>query len=229
VTPLDALYTDLDNLGKIFGVEKRADELVTGLKDRVTALKKTWPAGTTRQRCSSTTRAPTSRSPPAATPLRTTSSPRPAAPTSSAISTRAGRRWAGTGHRGKPEVIVIIDYADQPAKDKIAYLKSLPSLKSIPAVKDNHFLVMSYGDAVSGPRNVTERRPGPLPALGRTMTVTPARIASGAPGVPVHEHITDAIKAPDLLRLSATLSSPARDTEGVRRPRRRPHPAARGT
>ncbi|MGO4430046.1 ABC transporter substrate-binding protein, partial [Streptomyces sp. MCAF7] len=43
VAPLEALYTDLENLGRIFGVEQRADKLVAGLKSRVSALKKTWP------------------------------------------------------------------------------------------------------------------------------------------------------------------------------------------
>ncbi|MFC9843709.1 pyridoxal-phosphate dependent enzyme [Streptomyces sp. NPDC060223] len=37
------------------------------------------------------------------------------------------------------------------------------------------------------------------------MTVTSTRIAPGTPGAPVHEHITDAIKAPDLLRLSGNV------------------------
>lgn len=155
-TPLEALYTDLDNLGKIFGVEKRADELVTELKGRVAALKKTWPA----------------EGDPAKVFVYDSGTDQPftagrhAAPND--IITAAGatnvfgdldKGWTTVGWEpvieAEPEVIVIIDYADQPAKDKIAYLKSLPSLKSVPAVKDDNFLVMSYGDAVSGPRNVT--------------------------------------------------------------------------
>ena len=58
--------------------------------------------------------------------------------------------------KAKPEVIVIIDYADQPAQEKIDFLKSsLPLAKSVPAVRNKRFLVLSYGDAVSGPRNIT--------------------------------------------------------------------------
>ncbi|MCZ4508277.1 ABC transporter substrate-binding protein [Streptomyces sp. ActVer] len=153
--PLDALYTDLENLGRIFGVEKRADELVTDLKDRVAALKKTWPE----------------KGDPAKVFVYDSGTDQPftagrhAAPND--IVTAAGatnvfdglnKGWTTVGWEpvieAKPEVIVIVDYADQPAKDKIAYLKSLKSLKSVPAVKDNRFFVMSYGDAVSGPRNV---------------------------------------------------------------------------
>ncbi|MEV7192141.1 ABC transporter substrate-binding protein [Streptomyces sp. NPDC093510] len=156
VSPLQALYTDLDNLGRIFGVEKRADKLVAGLKDRVAALKKTWP----------------DTGDPAKVFVYDSGTDQPftagrhAAPDS--IITAAGgtnvfgdldKGWTTVGWepviKARPEVIVIVDYADQPAKKKIAHLKSLPALKSVPAVKNNRFHVMSYGDVVSGPRNVT--------------------------------------------------------------------------
>lgn len=156
VTPLQALYTDLANLGRIFGVQQRADKLVTDLKGRVAALKNTWP----------------DKGDPARVFVYDSGTDQPftagrhAAPND--IITAAGgtnvfdeldKGWTAVGWepvvKARPEVIVIIDYADQPAKDKIAYVKSLPSLKSVPAVKNNRFFVMSYGDAVSGPRNVT--------------------------------------------------------------------------
>lgn len=156
VTPLEALYTDLDNLGRIFGVEKRADTLVTDLKNRVAALKKTWP----------------DTGDPAKVFVYDSGTDQPftagrhAAPND--VITAAGgtnifddldKGWTTVGWepviKAKPEVIVIVDYADQPAKDKIAYLRSMAGLKSVPAVKNNRFFVMSYGDAVSGPRNVT--------------------------------------------------------------------------
>ncbi|MFH8609775.1 ABC transporter substrate-binding protein [Streptomyces sp. NPDC018029] len=156
VSPLQALYTDLDNLGRIFGVEKRADKLVKDLKNRVAAVKKTWP----------------DKGDPAKVFVYDSGTDQPftagrhAAPDS--IITAAGgtnvfgdldKGWTTVGWepviKAKPDVIVIVDYADQPAKEKIAYLKSLPSLKSVPAVKNNRFHVMSYGDVVSGPRNVT--------------------------------------------------------------------------
>ncbi|MEU9111281.1 ABC transporter substrate-binding protein [Streptomyces sp. NPDC048483] len=156
VTPLEALYTDLENLGRIFGVEQRADKLVADLKDRTAALKKTWPG----------------KGAPAKVFVYDSGTDQPftagrhAAPND--IITAAGgtnifhdldKGWTTVGWepvvKANPEVIVIVDYADQPAKGKIAYLKSLPSMKSVPAVKNNRFFVISYGDAVSGPRNVT--------------------------------------------------------------------------
>lgn len=169
-TPLEALYTDLENLGRIFGVEKRAAKTVTGLKERVTALKKTWPK----------------KGDPAKAFVYDSGTDQPftagrhAAPND--IVKAAGgtnvfddldKGWTTVGWepviKAKPEVIVIIDYADQPAKEKIAYLKSLSGLKSVPAVKENRFFVMSYGDAVSGPRNVkgAENLGGYLRSVGR--------------------------------------------------------------
>ncbi|WP_257231527.1 ABC transporter substrate-binding protein [Streptomyces sp. Rer75] len=155
VTPLEALYTDLENLGRIFGVEGRADKLVSSLKSRVAALKKTWPT----------------KGDPAKVFVYDSGTDQPftagrhAAPND--IIRAAGghnvldgldKGWTSVGWepvvKAKPEVIVVVDYADQPAKDKIKYLKSLPALKSVPAVENGRFFVMSYGDAVSGPRNV---------------------------------------------------------------------------
>ncbi|MFH8572581.1 ABC transporter substrate-binding protein [Streptomyces sp. NPDC017993] len=156
VTPMEALYTDLGNLGRIFGVEQRADKLVTDLKNRLTALKKTWP----------------DKGEPAKVFVYDSGTDQPftagrhAAP--DGIIAAAGgsnvfhdldKGWTTVGWepvvKAKPEVIVIVDYADQPAKDKIDYLTSRPALKSVPAVKNKRFFVISYGDAVSGPRNVT--------------------------------------------------------------------------
>ncbi|GAB2629226.1 ABC transporter substrate-binding protein [Streptomyces capparidis] len=155
VPPLQALYTDLENIGRIFGVERRADELVTDLKDRVAALRKTWPAG----------------GEPAKVFVYDSGTDQPytagrhAAPTG--IIASAGARnvfdgldkgWTSVGWepvaKARPDVVVIVDYAGQSARQKIDHLKSLPAMKSVPAVRNNRFHVISYGDAVSGPRNV---------------------------------------------------------------------------
>ncbi|GAU71260.1 ABC transporter substrate-binding protein [Streptomyces sp. NBRC 110611] len=156
VTPLEALYTDLTNLGQIFGVEQRADKLVTDLKNRVATLKKTWPdkGGPARVFVydSGTDQ-----------PFTTGRHAAPDDIITAAGGTNVfhalGKGWTAVGWepviKARPEVVVIVDYADQPAQDKIAYVKSLPRLKSVPAVKNNRFFVMSIGDAVSGPRNVT--------------------------------------------------------------------------
>lgn len=170
VTPLEALYTDLDNLGRIFGVEKRAEKVVTGLKSRVTALKKTWPREGDPAKVfvyDSGTDQPFTAGRHAA--------PNDIIEAAGATNVFKGldKGWTTVGWepviKAKPEVIVIIDYADQPAEKKIAHLKSLAGLKSVPAVKESRFFVMSYGDAVSGPRNVkgAEDLGGYLRSIGR--------------------------------------------------------------
>ncbi|WP_432585241.1 ABC transporter substrate-binding protein [Streptomyces sp. HD1123-B1] len=155
VPPLRALYTDLRAIGKIFGVSPRAERLVADLEGRVAALKKTWPDEGDPARVfvyDSGTDQPFTAG-------------RHAAP-NDIIAAAGGQNvlddldkgWTTVGWepvaKAKPEVIVVVDYAGQSAREKIRYLKSQPAMKSVPAVRNNRFHVISYGDAVSGPRNV---------------------------------------------------------------------------
>lgn len=55
----------------------------------------------------------------------------------------------------EPEMIIIVDYGDQPLADKRALLESNPALRSVPAVRNDRYFVLDYGAVVSGPRNVT--------------------------------------------------------------------------
>ncbi|WP_410650536.1 ABC transporter substrate-binding protein [Amycolatopsis sp. cmx-4-54] len=153
VTPLEALYTDLRNLGDIFGVRQRADELVTELKGRFDKV-----------------RAGAPKTPPVKVFVYDSGTDQPftsgkhAAP-NDIIDAAGGTNvfrdlpdgWGSVGWEAvvktEPEVIVVVDYADQPAQDKIAFIKSAPQLKNTPAVRDNRFHIISYGDLVSGPRN----------------------------------------------------------------------------
>ncbi|SDK45423.1 ABC transporter substrate-binding protein [Nonomuraea jiangxiensis] len=155
VPPLQALYTDLENLGRVFGVEPRASQVVAELKGRIAALRKTWPAGGEPAKVfvydSGTDQPFTSGA---------NASPNDIISSAGGVNIFAGldKGWTSVGWepvvKARPEVILIIDYADQPAKDKIAYLESLPQLKSVPAIKQHRYQVISYGEAVTGPRNV---------------------------------------------------------------------------
>lgn len=169
VTPLEAMYTDLRNLGEIFGVSQRADQLVTELRGRIAAVRAAAPPG---RRANvfvydSGTDQPFTAG-------------KHAAP-NDIIDAAGGRNifadledgWGSVGWepvvRAEPEVIVVVDYADRPAAEKIAFLKSLPQLSGTPAVRDNRFHVISYGDMVSGPRNAqaAESLAGYLRSVGR--------------------------------------------------------------
>jgi iron complex transport system substrate-binding protein len=67
-------------------------------------------------------------------------------------------RWTQVGWeavvRAQPEVIVILDYGDQPAQEKIDFLKSSPTTATLPAVVNDRFYVLDYNEGISGPRNV---------------------------------------------------------------------------
>jgi len=52
-----------------------------------------------------------------------------------------------------PDVIVINDYDQVSAEDKIALLKNNPALASIPAIQNDHFVVLPLPSAFEGVRN----------------------------------------------------------------------------
>ncbi|WP_197355861.1 ABC transporter substrate-binding protein, partial [Streptomyces clavuligerus] len=155
-TPFKALYTDLERLGRIFRVEKRADEVVAGLKRRVAAVEReTARAG----------------GEPLPVFLYDSGTDQPftagnQVPPHDIIRSAGGRnvfadldaRWTQVGWeavtRSAPEVIIILDYGDQPASEKIEFLRTSPRTRALPAVRKNQFFVLHYNEGISGPRNV---------------------------------------------------------------------------
>lgn len=155
VAPLEALYADLRNLGDIFQVRPRADDLISGLQGRVEAVR----AGAPKDK------------PPARVFVYDSGADQPytagrhAAP-NDIIAVAGGVNvfadledgWGSVGWEAvvesRPEVIVVVDYAGQTAQEKIDFVKSSAALASSPAVRENRFHVLPYGDMVSGPRNV---------------------------------------------------------------------------
>ncbi|OLR92515.1 ABC transporter substrate-binding protein [Actinokineospora bangkokensis] len=155
VAPMDSVFLDLENLGRIFGVEQKATEVVSGLKARLDKLKAGIPRGTTPARVlvyDSGQDAPYTAG-------------KYASPTG-VIEAAGGRNvldgvengWTTVGWEtvaaANPEVVVVIDYGNESAGDKEAFVKAHPALKGVPAVTQDHFVVLNYGEAVSGPRNV---------------------------------------------------------------------------
>jgi iron complex transport system substrate-binding protein len=151
---MDDMYNDILNLGRIFGVEGRAEELVTGWKARLEEV----TAGVDRS-----------------TPLRVfvydSGEEAPftagayAMPT--AMIEAAGgvnimsdleKSWAEIGWEPvverNPEVIVIVNYGDVTADQKIAFMKENQAFADIDAVKNDRFVVLEYVEATPGPRNI---------------------------------------------------------------------------
>lgn len=169
VEPFEALYTDLRDIGAIFHVEDRAEKLVDDLQQRMEKLEQDRPGGD-----------------PAKVFVYDSGTDQPftsggqAAP--SAIIEAAGgehvfadleERWTTVGWesviKAEPDVIMVVDYGDQPVEEKIAFLKSFPGMKAVPAVENERFHIIDYGEAVNAPRNVdaAEKLAEYLRSIGR--------------------------------------------------------------
>ncbi|WP_186391695.1 MULTISPECIES: ABC transporter substrate-binding protein [unclassified Pannonibacter] len=150
------MYNDLLNLGTIFGVEDKAKALVAGYEAKLAEV-------TARVK------------EPGKEPLRVFvydsgedtpfTAGRYAMPT--ALIEAAGghnimddldKSWATVAWEPvierNPEVVVIVNYGQVTAEQKIAFMKSNPAFASINAVKNDRFVVLEYVEATPGPRNI---------------------------------------------------------------------------
>jgi iron complex transport system substrate-binding protein len=148
------MYVDLLTLGTIFGVEDRAKDLVAGYKAKLAEI----TAAVDRS-----------------TPLRVfvydsgEESPFTAgayAIPTALIEAAGGRNimddldksWATVAWEPvverNPQVIVIVNYGDVTADQKIAFLEANPAFANIDAVKNDRYVVLEYVEATPGPRNI---------------------------------------------------------------------------
>jgi iron complex transport system substrate-binding protein len=149
------LYNDLLNLGTIFDVSDRATALVDGYKAELADFQATLP----------TLEAPV--------PVFVYDSGEDKPFTAGAfaiptalIEAAGGRNimddvqssWVEIGWEPvierNPEVIVIVNYGDVTAEQKIEFMKSNPAFAAIPAVANDRFVVLEYVEATPGPRNI---------------------------------------------------------------------------
>ncbi|WP_395571839.1 ABC transporter substrate-binding protein [Streptomyces sp. BK79] len=152
--PLDALYTDLRNLGKVFDVEERAESLITSFREQVADARAKAPKGGDRPRVF----------------LYDSGQDKPFTSGAYAgphdIITKAGGdhimkdledSWTTVGWETvvarDPEVIVINDYGDTTAEQKREFLMSYEPLADVSAVKNDRIVVLDYADLVESPRN----------------------------------------------------------------------------
>jgi iron complex transport system substrate-binding protein len=149
------MYGDILNLGRIFGVEDTAYDLVAAYKIELDRLKSSLSSGDE--------------------PLRVFvydsgedkpfTAGRYAMPT--ALIEAAGgvnvlddfeKSWAKidweTVVEKDPEVIVIVNYGNVTAEQKREFMKNNPALSEIDAVKNNRFVTLEYVEATPGPRNI---------------------------------------------------------------------------
>lgn len=152
---MEDMFTDLLNLGHIFGVSARAEALVAGYRAKLGEI--------------------TARTGDVEKPTRVFvydsgeekpfTSGRFGIPT--AMIEAAGgtnimedveKSWTEVSWEPvierNPEVVVIVNYGEVTAEQKIAFMKSNPAFRNLDAVKNDRFVVLDYVEATPGPRNV---------------------------------------------------------------------------
>ncbi|MFF7410577.1 ABC transporter substrate-binding protein [Streptomyces lydicus] len=161
--PLEALYTDLTTLGKIFHVEDRAAALVKKYRGQVAEAAAKAPAPGRRP---SVFLYDDGRDKPLTAGRY--AGPHDIIGKAGGVNVMADLKdsWTTVGWETvvarDPDVIVINDYGDTSAARKKAFLMSYPPLAGVSAVKHHRIYVMDYAELVESPRN-----PAAVSALAR--------------------------------------------------------------
>ncbi|WP_377277452.1 ABC transporter substrate-binding protein [Rhizobium sp. R86522] len=152
---MDDMFIDLLNLGKIFDVEDRAEALVAGYRKqldeittRIGGIEKpvrvfVYDSGTEKPFTSGRFGIPTAMIEAAG---------------GVNIMEDVEKSWTEVSWEPvierNPEVVVIVNYGDVTAEQKIAFMKENPAFKNLDAVKQDRFVVLEYVEATPGPRNI---------------------------------------------------------------------------
>jgi iron complex transport system substrate-binding protein len=150
---LEDTYNDLRNLGKIFDVQDRANALIGAMQARVAEIRKGLPAEKPRVFLydSGEDRAMTSGRLGMPQALIDAAGGRNVLDDVEASWTRVN--WETVVERN-PQVIVIVDYSEITADQKIRFLLNNKALQSVDAIKHRRFIVIPYVQATPGIDNV---------------------------------------------------------------------------
>ncbi|MHA6135944.1 ABC transporter substrate-binding protein [Pseudomonas mohnii] len=150
---LEDTYNDLRNLGRIFDVQDRANALIGAMQARVAEIRKDLPAEKPRVFLydSGEDRAMTSGRLGMPQALIDAAGGRNVLDDVEASWTRVN--WETVVERN-PQVIVIVDYSEITADQKIQFLLNNQALQSVDAIKHKRFIVIPYVQATPGIDNV---------------------------------------------------------------------------
>lgn len=151
----DYLFRDLENLAAIFGVPERAEALIADYRVRLDRVRARLAGKTDRPRVFVYDSGDK-------VPLTAGGYAMPQA----IIDAAGGRNiaediesnwvridWETVAERN-PQAVVIVDYGEVAAAEKIAFMKEHPAFAHIDAVRGDRFLVLGYDDLTPGPRNI---------------------------------------------------------------------------
>ena len=150
---LEDTYNDLRNLGKIFDVQDRANELIATMQAQVAEVRKHLPTDQPRVFLydSGEDRAMTSGRLGMPQALIDAAGGRNILDDVETSWTRVN--WENVVERN-PQVIVIVDYGEVSAEQKKQFLLDNPALQSVDAIKQRRFIVIPYVQATPGIDNV---------------------------------------------------------------------------
>jgi len=150
---LEDTYNDLRNLGRIFDVQDRANALIADMQAQVADIRKDLPADKPRVFLydSGEDRAMTSGRLGMPQALIDAAGGRNILEDVDASWTRVN--WESVVEHN-PQVIVIVDYSEITAEQKIQFLLSNKALQSVDAIKHRRFIVIPYVQATPGIDNV---------------------------------------------------------------------------
>jgi iron complex transport system substrate-binding protein len=150
---LDDMYNDLRNLGKIFDVQARANQLIADMQHRVQSIQAELPKDRPRVFLydSGEDRAMTSGRLAMPQALITAAGGRNILDDIDASWTRVN--WETVVERN-PQVIVIVDYSEVTADQKEQFLLNNPALQSVDAIRNKRFIVIPYVAATPGIDNI---------------------------------------------------------------------------
>ena len=150
---LEDTYNDLRNLGRIFDVQDRANTVISQMQAQVAGIRKNLPADKPRVFLydSGEDRAMTSGRLGMPQALIDAAGGRNVLDDVEASWTRVN--WENVVERN-PQVIVIVDYGEVTAEQKVEFLRSHKALQSVDAIKHQRFIVIPYVQATPGIDNV---------------------------------------------------------------------------
>ncbi|WP_338497515.1 ABC transporter substrate-binding protein [Pseudomonas sp. WP18] len=150
---LDDTYNDLRNLGRIFDVQDRANQLIASMQAQVADIRQHLPARQPRVFLydSGEDRAMTSGRLGMPQALIDAAGGRNILDDLETSWTRVN--WENVVEHN-PEVIVIVDYGEVSAQQKEQFLLNHPALQSVDAIKQRRFIVIPYVQATPGIDNV---------------------------------------------------------------------------
>lgn len=151
---IEDMYTDLSNLGKIFGVEEKAATLIDGYKADLAGFAE----GLDNREPVRAFVFDSGEDKPFTAGLYAMPTALIEAAGGTNVMTTFEKSWGTVTWEEvverNPEVIIIVNYGNVTAAQKREFMMSNPAFADIDAIKNDRFVTLEYVEATPGPRNI---------------------------------------------------------------------------